>query len=547
MSFTFENQGANVYLVYKIGNGNELDTTSLGMLTNNKIKGIAPIVYTQMDEDKYIKCNITSKTPAKDFFTGVVNKKRLLGVFSGVAAAVLNAEDYMIDASMFLLDLEHIFVDASSCEPVVICLPVIHSERKQVNLSAFFKNILFSIQCDTKEDTEYFARLISYLNSSSAFSLEEFAKLLAQLNSGTAPLAAQAAPEPVVTQPPVQQHLFQSTAPIMPVSAHTAPVAPPVPQAVAPGQRQVLSQPAPPPAAPPVNQYRPAPPAAPNAPAAPVGNGLEPGEKKISMADLLMHYSGEKQKLYKDQQRRIKAAQAANKGAAAPAAAPNAAPAANFSIPGQETSIARPYTPPIPQNAVPQQAPVYNAPAPAANPVAAAPVSPIPQPSSNPAFQHNIIPQTQPAVMPASAPVQGGYIQQAPQPPQGGRNFGETTVLRPYSGSADTTVLNASPVAQQNLPHMIRLKNNERISLNKTVFFIGRERAQVDYCVADNTDVGRIHAKLLVKDGRCFLVDINSKNHSYIDNQMIPSNVETEVKNGQKIRLASEEFEFRTF
>lgn len=42
MSFTYENQGNNTYLVYKIGASDNVDTMSLGMITNNKIDGIVP-------------------------------------------------------------------------------------------------------------------------------------------------------------------------------------------------------------------------------------------------------------------------------------------------------------------------------------------------------------------------------------------------------------------------------------------------------------------------------------------------------------------------
>ena len=34
MDFSYENQGANTYLVYEIKEGDSIDTLSLGMLTN---------------------------------------------------------------------------------------------------------------------------------------------------------------------------------------------------------------------------------------------------------------------------------------------------------------------------------------------------------------------------------------------------------------------------------------------------------------------------------------------------------------------------------
>ena len=49
MSFTYENQGNNTYLVYKIGASDNVDTMSLGMITNNKIDGIDFQVIVEAD------------------------------------------------------------------------------------------------------------------------------------------------------------------------------------------------------------------------------------------------------------------------------------------------------------------------------------------------------------------------------------------------------------------------------------------------------------------------------------------------------------------
>ena len=44
----YENQGTNTYLVYAIKEDDSVDSMSLGMLTNNKIHGLAPTLFTQM-------------------------------------------------------------------------------------------------------------------------------------------------------------------------------------------------------------------------------------------------------------------------------------------------------------------------------------------------------------------------------------------------------------------------------------------------------------------------------------------------------------------
>ena len=57
---------------------------------------------------------------------------------------------------------------------------------------------------------------------------------------------------------------------------------------------------------------------------------------------------------------------------------------------------------------------------------------------------------------------------------------------------------------------LIRKKNNERITITKAVFKIGKERRKVDYCISDNTNISRSHADVVFKDGQFFIIDNNA-------------------------------------
>ena len=56
--FTTETNGTNTYLVYEITSEDNIDTLSLGMLVNNKINHVIPVVFTQVDSSRYLKYNI---------------------------------------------------------------------------------------------------------------------------------------------------------------------------------------------------------------------------------------------------------------------------------------------------------------------------------------------------------------------------------------------------------------------------------------------------------------------------------------------------------
>ena len=170
----FDGNGSGSYLVYQLEQDEELDSISLGMLTNNQIPGLASVIYTQMNSTRFIKYNVRSKVTVKQLFSGYVNKKSLLGVLNGMVDAILQSEEYMLYVDNIIFDLDYIFSDVSTYNTVMICLPVIKSNNS-IDLLTFFKSIVINLQL---ENGDYFTKIINYLNSSLNFSAVEFKKLL---------------------------------------------------------------------------------------------------------------------------------------------------------------------------------------------------------------------------------------------------------------------------------------------------------------------------------------------------------------------------------
>lgn len=506
MSFTFENQGTNTYLVYEIGASDELDTMSLGMLTNNAIPGFAAASFTQMDTTKYIKYNVSAKVSVAQLFSGAVNKKRLVGVFTGIVDAMLSAEDYMLDTNNLMLNLDYIFADVSTCETVVVCLPVMNSEHKNPDLGMFFKNIIFNTQFDQTENCDHVAQILNYLNSNPILSLTDFKELLDKIGKGNSAVVKAAPAKTTVTAPSTSQPPVASQQPVVQTSTTTAKSQP----AVQPKHENLQFG---------VNY----PPAGQTTPPAKVEKATTPNvapaktEKPMSMFYLLQHYSKENAAIYKAQQEAKKSGKAS---APAPAAKPaqtkpaqTAAPKAGFAVPGKAEPVS-------PGFAVPgQQQPVT----PVQKTVAA--------------------PKNEP--QPAAQKQEAAPAYQQPAQPVRPINFGETTVLG--GGVGETTVLGASVEPNRADPHLIRAKNNEKIPLNKPVFRIGKERSYVDYFISDNTAISRGHANIVNHNGEFFVVDTNSTNHTYLNGTMIQSGVETKLAHGDKVRLANEDFEFRMY
>ena len=97
---------------------------------------------------------------------------------------------------------------------------------------------------------------------------------------------------------------------------------------------------------------------------------------------------------------------------------------------------------------------------------------------------------------------------------------------------------------QVHYPTLYRVQTEETISINKPVFRIGKERSYVDYFVSNNNAVSRSHADIVTRGTRFFVIDLNSKNRTFINDQMIPIQYEIEILEGDRLRLGNEEFVF---
>lgn len=503
--FTYENSGNNTYLVYEIKNDDSVDSMGLGMITNNKIPGLAQTIFLQKDSSRFIKYNVSARVTLKDFFTGQVNRKRMIGAFKGIVDAFLAAEEYMLDTSSILLDVDLIFVEVSTCEVSMIMLPLVSEPRTNADVCFFFRNLMYTIQSDVTEDCSHVAKILNYLNSASNFSLTEFEKLLSDLKGGNSAVQAKPITQVPSSNQPSNSLLGSAVVPQQIAIKQVPPVQAPVssPAAVSPAVAVPaanvanVSQPQTKGKQPVVLQK------GPNGMAIPPKQGsanpapaVTTDGKEISLFYLLQHYNSDNAATYKAQ----KAAKKAAKAAAKPAA-----PAPEQNKKGKNKKAAN--TPAVP--AVP--------------PAPGVPVAPMQQPVQQPVQQQAM-----------------NY-----QPAPGGANYGETTVLG-GGPAGETTVLNPANAAQKTVtPLLIRVKTSERILISKFPFRIGKEKSYVEYFIGDNTAVSRSHAVITSHDGGIFVKDTNSTNHTYVNGTMIQSGVEVPLNNGDRIKFANEEFEFK--
>lgn len=167
----YENQGSRTFLVFEVEESDSVDRMCLGMLTENNIRGLAPTLFTQLDNQRFIKFDVSAKIPAARVLSGTTTRARILGVLRGVVTAFMAAEDYMLPSSSIILDLSYIFINASTSASQLICLPVRGTvfDDAEHDPGAFIRAIIFNTHTDQTENLDYVAKIINFLNGNPRF------------------------------------------------------------------------------------------------------------------------------------------------------------------------------------------------------------------------------------------------------------------------------------------------------------------------------------------------------------------------------------------
>ena len=553
--FTYENQGQNTYLVYQFDD-RPIDTMALGMLTNNKIKGFAPAIYTEIDNQKFIKYNVSSHVTLSKLFMGDVRKMRLLKTFVNIVDAMQMLDAYMLDRRTIMLDRDYIYVDASTSDVSMICVPVV-DEFAPIDEREFFKNIIFSVSFAANENGDYVARILAYLSGFVGITSPAQPQMNmkpAVMQQPVPPVQPQNRPTDIGQEPAIQNVYVSSGASAKDIKLAKREEM--LKQQEEERAREMAKNPIAPEnvdmgfAVPGMstNQYASKPKAAaPAVPAKKASKGKKnsgSSEDDISLFYLMQHYSKENKEKYKAAKERKKSGNTATEAPVAKKQASVIKPVAAASA-VQQPPVSNPYQ----AAPVQPQAPVMN------NPYQAAPVQPQAPAMANPyqaapaqpqAPAMNSPYQTAPA-QPQASVMNNPYP--APQmPAMGGMqdDYDQTTLIKNTGNTDDagTTVLNAATKVERH-PYLYQVKNGRKIYLDKKTNRIGKNREVVDICIDGNPAISRCHAIFYRVDDACYIEDLNSTNGTFVDDQQITSNCKTMVRVGSRVKLGDEEFELR--
>lgn len=570
MNFNFERQGPVTYLVCQLDNNEVVDTLTLGMLTNNHIVGLAPVLYTELNGQRFLKYNISAKISAGHFFAGDVARERALEAFTNIANSICAADDYMIDQSCFTLAPEYVFLNVSSCEVSLVCIPVLSNKDINAEIVELFSSL---IETSGLKASGQVPQIDEYLANEAAFNIYSFKNIIEEEKKGISPIVSPIMtavnsnpeePKPLINNDSLHASAYAENrdsepvdfAPLINNGAESKQI-PDFNSTISINDAPAMFRDGdiPKPSVAP-HVEKPVKPIIPSAPPVNSGLGMLGGSEKGNTGGFVNKPP-------------VTTPPVVNPPVNEPV---SASPMGGVQIPGK-SSIKIPGSPanaPMGNNPPvnspdaggekkksffgslfakkektakePKQkkqkkggAPAMNMPGAPAENMPGGPVAPnTNNPVNVPPFGANNYGQPSPSF---GAQQFNGPINSVPVQNQ----FNATTVLDNSIG--ETTVLSAS-TPKPGEPYLTRVKNQEQIIINKPVFRIGKEKSYVDFFISDNTAISRSHANIIIENGEYFVEDMNSTNHTFVNSAMITGNQKVQLKDSDIIRLANEEFIF---
>lgn len=123
MGFQNRTIGNIDYVICTIPENCRIDSITKGMLLNNRIEGIAPVELTEIDGVQEYRFDVTGKHPVADIYEKHVRKQGLLTLLISMTETIIRARDYMIPEDRFLLSDDCVYVDFKNCQAELICIP----------------------------------------------------------------------------------------------------------------------------------------------------------------------------------------------------------------------------------------------------------------------------------------------------------------------------------------------------------------------------------------------------------------------------------------
>lgn len=480
--FETTNQGSSSYLVLRLREQDTIDELAVGMLRNNQIHGLLPMVKRWERSSYTLYYTISSLTPLSRCYAVLGVEKRLIQFLQDYCTMIKECEEYLLEPSKLLMDDDYVFVRATTGELFVPYLAVMDPDS-HISTDEFFNRFIHNVENYLPPDSKI--RPILYEQSfHGMFDPEKLLRSLQGLN-GTVLSPQERAPRPVREPPQVVQK---------PVKAEVKEIYAARDGAARPPLEQPITAPA-----------------------------KQPEAKK--KRGFLGFGGGKAEKKQAPAKGRQQAPAPQNIGFDSPFAGSGAGASVSGEQPG---SFESPYGKIMPKKASPF----------GKKPESEKPVVDIPPLASGaPQRQSGAIQEVPPAHPRQGGGQQGGGYTINWSSLDSGVPGG--TIQMP---EADTGDFGQPGLGAVSSLWLVRRGDKDRVQITHSNFHVGRQRGGdeiVDYAVLTATGyLGSDHAYFQIKDGVFYLVDNNSTNGTWLNGKKLLPSKPYEIKAGDVIKMA---------
>lgn len=124
------------------------------------------------------------------------------------------------------------------------------------------------------------------------------------------------------------------------------------------------------------------------------------------------------------------------------------------------------------------------------------------------------------------------------------RSIPDKRSVKHHSGEFATELLDSvSDVKKEGYLSYIANGKKESRKIDNNPFIIGKLADQADFII-DSKAVSRVHAEIYLEKGIYYIVDLNSKNGTFLNGERLQSNVRYQLNNNDVLSFAREEFTF---
>lgn len=176
-----ETIGNRRFFVYEMTAEEVLDSLVLGMLENNPMEGLVPVTFLRKDEQRILRYDTTGMTEWHEFANDMLDGMKLAFFLKSMADTLLEAEEYMIEETVFLFDLQYVMMGKDGAAKLV-CLPVENQKgmRERLTFRQFCSVIMEQLAVSGSISSRVKAQLSASLMDE-AFSKREFSRMLDQM------------------------------------------------------------------------------------------------------------------------------------------------------------------------------------------------------------------------------------------------------------------------------------------------------------------------------------------------------------------------------